>query len=256
MPKKMAQRVEYLKTQAELGITKHIGGLRATGILVRECGIGPGKKVLDVGCGIGLTASRIAKEHGCGVTGVDISPKMVEWARKNAREEGAEGMTEFLVADAQELPFRDGEFDAVICESVLAFVPDDRKAVGEFARVLKKGGYLGLNEATWIKEPTKEMIEYFQEYSDSRIEEEKTWRVLLKSAGLTETYAWSGKVGMLQEVRDRIALVGWKRILRAWWLLLTKYLWKPEYIKLMKESSRYPAKVMQYMGYGIYVGRK
>jgi ubiquinone/menaquinone biosynthesis C-methylase UbiE len=248
--------VEYLKTQAELGITKHIGGVRATETLVRECGIRPGMRVLDVGCGVGLTACRIAKGQKCRVTGVDISPKMIEWAKKNAREEGVEGMTEFLVADAQGLPFGDGEFDAVICESVLAFVQDDGKALFEFARVLKKGGFVGLTEATWVKKPTPEMVEYFRKYSGSRIEEEKTWRGLLTSAGLEETYSQSGRVGMLQEALDRIALIGWKRILRAWWLLLTKYLWKPEYMALMKESSRYPAKVMKYMGYGIYVGRK
>ena len=63
---------------AEIGLTKHMGGLKATEELIELCRIGEGSYVLDVGCGAGQTACYIAKTHGCSVMGVDISERMVE----------------------------------------------------------------------------------------------------------------------------------------------------------------------------------
>ena len=57
------------------------------------------------------------------------------------------------VADAQCLPFADRTFDAVICESVTAFVPGKLRAVAEYARVMRPGGYVGLAEGTWLTPP-------------------------------------------------------------------------------------------------------
>lgn len=53
---------------------------------------------------------------------------------------------EFHVADAQNLPFDDNQFDVVICESVNAFVPNRAKAASEYVRVIKSGGFLGMSE--------------------------------------------------------------------------------------------------------------
>jgi len=51
----------------------------------------------------------------------------------------------------------DAMFDVVVCESVLAFLPGREKAVDEFVRVAKPGGYIGISESTWIKEPSPEL---------------------------------------------------------------------------------------------------
>ena len=82
---------------------------------------------------------------------MDIRPAMVERSRERARREGLEGRVSFVVADAQALPFEDGPFDAVITESVTAFPADKQKAVREYARVARPGGYVGLNESTWLR---------------------------------------------------------------------------------------------------------
>ena len=88
------------------------------------CHIAKDKYVLEVGVGAGLTPRYIAKKHGCRVVGVDLSERMIDWARKRAQREGLEAQIEFKVADAQNLPFDDATFDVVMGASVLTFVPD------------------------------------------------------------------------------------------------------------------------------------
>ena len=73
--------------QAEVGLTKHLGGVGATETLIELCHIGEGKYVLDVGCGVGATPCFIAKRCGCRVVGVDISERMVERSKERARRE-------------------------------------------------------------------------------------------------------------------------------------------------------------------------
>ena len=104
--------------------------------------------------------------------GVDLSERMVEWARAQASREGLESRVEFRVADAQNLLFEDDRFDAVISESVLVFVPDREKAIHEYLRVSKPGGYISLNESTWLKTPVPEDVVRFlsQTFVGARLE--------------------------------------------------------------------------------------
>jgi len=144
---------------AEVGITKQQGGVGATEELIEFCHIGEGKYVLDVGCGAGVTPCLIAKRYGCQVVGVNINEGMVEKSEERTKREGVADRIDFKVADAQDLPFEDGLFDAVITESVTAFPEDKQRAVNEYVRVTKPGGYVGLNESTWVKvPPTPELV--------------------------------------------------------------------------------------------------
>jgi ubiquinone/menaquinone biosynthesis C-methylase UbiE len=138
---------------AEVGLTKHIGGLEATENLAQLCQIHKDSLVLDVGCGVGMTPCYLAKKVGCRVIGVDIKEKMIEQSKKRAYHRKVTDRVEFKVADAQDLPFNDGMFNAVITESVTAFPADKQKAVNEYARVTKSGGFVGLNESVWLKLP-------------------------------------------------------------------------------------------------------
>jgi SAM-dependent methyltransferase len=92
------------------------------------------KRVLDVGCGPGDLTLRFVQELGADVKAIDISERMVELA-------GALGI-DAQVADAEHLPFGDGEFDCVFAGWVLYHVPDLDRAIAECARVLKPGGRL------------------------------------------------------------------------------------------------------------------
>ena len=140
----------YFEVQAYWGMTKHMGGLRATDQLIDLCHITRDKYVLVVGCGVGVTLCYLAKKYVCKVVGIDLSAKMVDRSKERAKRADVDDKIEFRVADAQNLPFDDGTFDVVICESVNAFINDKPKAISEYVRVIKSGGYLGLNEVSWL----------------------------------------------------------------------------------------------------------
>ena len=145
----MKSQQTFFDFAAEVGVTKHIVGLEATEALIELCHIRAGKHVLDVGCGAGVTPSFIAKRYGCRVVGVDISDRMIERSNERANREQVADRVEFRVADVQDLPFDDDVFDAVITESVTSFPEDKQKAVNEYVRVTKPGGYVWLNESIW-----------------------------------------------------------------------------------------------------------
>ena len=149
----------YFDLQAFMGTTKHMGGFRSTQELIERLDIGQGDYVLDVGCGAGATAVYLAKEIGCRVMAVDLRQSMVELTRQRAEREDVLAKIETRQTDAVQLPFQDNEFDAVVCESVLTFVDDKQKAIAEFARAVKAGGGVGLNEQFWARPPTPEMLD-------------------------------------------------------------------------------------------------
>jgi ubiquinone/menaquinone biosynthesis C-methylase UbiE len=95
-------------------------------------------EVLEVAIGTGRNLDFYPP--GVRLTGIDLSPAMLERARQRARELGME--VDLREGDAQDLPSADGSFDTVVCTLALCNVPDDRKAVAEMKRVLKPGGRL------------------------------------------------------------------------------------------------------------------
>jgi ubiquinone/menaquinone biosynthesis C-methylase UbiE len=95
-------------------------------------------QVLEVAVGTGRNFPFYPQ--GVRLTGIDLSPAMLEIARERARELGME--VALREGDAQELPFPDESFDTVICTLSLCNIPDDRKAVAEMKRVLRPGGRL------------------------------------------------------------------------------------------------------------------
>jgi SAM-dependent methyltransferase len=92
------------------------------------------RRVLEVGCGMGNFAERVARKTSAEVIATDLSPRMVELAR----ERGLDAR----VADVQVLPFEDGEFDCAIANAMLYHVEDLDRALVELGRVLEPGGRL------------------------------------------------------------------------------------------------------------------
>ena len=113
----------------------------ATELVVRGAEVAPGMKVLDLACGTGEPALSLAKAVGANgrVVATDLVPEMLEFARQNAVSRGLDNI-EFHMADAEALPFADGEFDRVTCRFGIMFFPDVPKAMAEIRRVLKPGG--------------------------------------------------------------------------------------------------------------------
>jgi len=96
--------------------------------------------VLDAGCGLGGTARALATEHGCQVTGIDLTPEYVEIAKDLTHRIGLEGKCSFVTGSVLALPFADSTFDAAVTCHVGMNVPDRAAFYQEVARTLKPGG--------------------------------------------------------------------------------------------------------------------
>ncbi|WP_102144447.1 methyltransferase domain-containing protein [Mycobacterium hubeiense] len=100
-----------------------------------------GAAVLDIPCGGGLALRGMRARQEIRYVAADISPDMLERARRRAAALGHHGI-EFTKADIEHLLFADGEFDLCLCFNGLHCLPDPAAAVRELARVLKPGGRL------------------------------------------------------------------------------------------------------------------
>jgi len=109
--------------------------------------VSAGWKVLDVAAGNG-NAALAAARRGCEVVATDYVEGLLDRARRRADADGLTLTTK--VADAEDLPFADGTFDAALSTVGVMFTPDPRRAAGELVRVVRPGGRIGL--ANWTPE--------------------------------------------------------------------------------------------------------
>jgi ubiquinone/menaquinone biosynthesis C-methylase UbiE len=187
---------------------------------------------------------------------------MIERSKERAKREGVANRVEFRVADAQDLPFEDDIFDAVITESVTAFPEDKQRAVNEYARVTKPGGYVGLNESTWIKvPPPPELVAWASQDLGAHVKPltSDDWTGLLEDAGLTEIVVNVYEVRARKEAKEIVRRYGYGGMLRIIFRGLSLYARNPAYRRFVKEAREEgikPDNLKEYFGYGIYVGRK
>jgi len=128
---------------AVVGTTLQIVGER----LCEAVDIRSGEKVLDVAAGNG-NATLAAARHFADVTSTDYVETLLQQGEARAKAEGLP--VTFQVADAEALPFADQSFDVALSIFGVMFTPDQEKAAAELARVVKKGGRIGL--ASWTPE--------------------------------------------------------------------------------------------------------
>lgn len=137
----------------------------------------PVPSVLDVGCGTGVLSERLLGAFpSCRLTGVDLSPAMVERARARLA-----GRAEVREADAERLPFHDGAFDLVVCNDSFHHYPDPDRAAFQMWRVLRKGGALVLGDV-WQPAPARAVMNAWMPFShegDVRIYSEAELRAIL-----------------------------------------------------------------------------
>jgi SAM-dependent methyltransferase len=116
-------------------------------VLTQACGVRPGARVLDIAAGSGNAAIPAALA-GASVVASDLTPELMSAGQHRAGQQGAE--LEWRQADAEELPFADGEFDIVMSCLGIMFAPHHQASADELVRVCRPGGTIGL--LSWTPE--------------------------------------------------------------------------------------------------------
>lgn len=141
---------DYMAPGGEGNVDKMVRGLDLSG-----------KRVLDIGCGIGGPAFALARKYGAHVTGIDLEPQLVARATRRAAELRLSRETEFRTVKLGDLPFPDRSFDLVFTSGALTQTEDKAGIASECLRVLKPGG--GLTCYDWLKgdAPISDDMRYF-----------------------------------------------------------------------------------------------
>ncbi|WP_316528314.1 SAM-dependent methyltransferase [Kitasatospora brasiliensis] len=119
---------------------------RLTDVMAQRLRLGSGARLLDVGCGVGAPAVRIARRTGAEVTGIAVSREQIARADELAHTAGLRGQVSFRQADAMDLPYADASFDAVLAIESMPHMPDRGRVLREMRRVLRPGGRVVLTD--------------------------------------------------------------------------------------------------------------
>ncbi|WP_395474674.1 SAM-dependent methyltransferase [Saccharopolyspora spinosa] len=119
---------------------------RLTDLVAERTVLDGGVRLLDVGCGTGQPALRVARDNAIQITGITVSQVQVAIAADCARERGLSHRVDFSCVDAMSLPYPDNAFDAAWAMQSLLEMSEPDRAIREILRVLKPGGILGVTE--------------------------------------------------------------------------------------------------------------
>jgi ubiquinone/menaquinone biosynthesis C-methylase UbiE len=122
----------------------HVGGRQATVAFAEQFGAQSGMRLLDVGCGLGGAARYFASEHGCQVSGIDLSGEYVAVANALAALVGLGDRVSCQQGSALELPFAPGSFDGAYMFHVGMNIEDKSRLFRELRRVLVPSGVFGI----------------------------------------------------------------------------------------------------------------
>jgi SAM-dependent methyltransferase len=135
------------------------GGMDTVRRLITCTHLRPGLRVLHAGCNAGFLSRELARRSGAHVVGIDLSEAMVTAARARAAEEELSDLVSYQQADMRALPFDDNTFDVVLSGGALAFVAaDHRRAISEWARVVRPHGLLADAELFYASAPPVELL--------------------------------------------------------------------------------------------------
>jgi SAM-dependent methyltransferase len=158
-----------------------------------------GSRVLDVAGGTG-NAALAAARCGCDVTCTDYVPELLDRGRERAQAEGFS--IEFAVADAEDLPYADATYDAVVSVFGAMFAPNQPQAAAELVRVCRPGGLIAL--ASWT--PEGFLGEWFRTQAAH----------VPPPAGVPSPLAWGSEEGIVDLLGDGVSSIRTRRRTFTW----------------------------------------
>ena len=170
--------------------------------------LGEGQRVLDIGCGLGAPAVRMARRHGCEIAGINISREQIRQGREMIAREGMSDRVRIEHGDARKLPFAAGSFDAIVCVEVGGDIclsaADKQTLVGELARVLRPGGLVGFSDLALHSPPSKDDRRILRAvFYDDGSELVSDWPAIFSAVG----FAVSGQRCIIEQT-----LPTWERV--------------------------------------------
>ncbi|MGB9067037.1 MAG: methyltransferase domain-containing protein [Candidatus Acidiferrales bacterium] len=144
-------REQFTRTAQVFGdyaVASRVGEAERLARMVRA---GPADRAVDLACGPGTLALRLAR-HVRWICGLDLTPAILERARRTAAAEGLANL-EFAIGDAQSLPFPDASVDIAVTSYSVHHFPDPACTIGEMARVVRPGGRVGILDIVLPDDP-------------------------------------------------------------------------------------------------------
>jgi cyclopropane fatty-acyl-phospholipid synthase-like methyltransferase len=142
---------------------------RFTDYIISKLDLQPGQTLLDIGCGTGWPAIRLAHAKNCDVVGINISQTQLDIANARAQSENIQKNVHFTYADAQMLPYAAASFDAAWAIESMYHMTSHSQVLNEIARVLRKGGILLLADAVTSAPLTVEQKQLIQMYQANTV---------------------------------------------------------------------------------------
>jgi ubiquinone/menaquinone biosynthesis C-methylase UbiE len=197
---------------SSIGLTGHPGGRSATEQLASMCILQPGQRILVVGCGAGHTACYLAAEWRVRAIAFDFAFGMVRWTQYRALRKGVGKDVFCLQADAHMLPFPDNVFDGIFAESVTVLL-NKKRAIDEYLRVTKPGGFVADNEPTWKAAPPLSLLKVAQHRLRNSPDHvyalcAEEWRAVYERAGLQKVQVVVRPYALKTILRDFVRIEG------------------------------------------------
>lgn len=162
----------------------HVGGRLATVAFAEQFGPRPGMRLLDIGCGLGGAARYFAQEHGCRVTGIDLSAEYVNVTNALAARVGLDERVSCELGSALALPFEPESFDGAYMFHVGMNVEDKSKLFAEVRRVLAPSGLFGIYDVMRLADGELSFpVPWASGPESSFVADAASYRRLLQGAG-------------------------------------------------------------------------
>lgn len=202
-----------------MGEQIHVGGAEQTDVLAKKAGVdkaGKGYILLDICSALGGPARQLAEKYGIHIVGLDITPEIVEEAKKRTEGKPYADKIEYRIGSGLDIPSHTNTFDVVWGQDAWCYIRDKDRLIKETWRVLKSGGILAFTDWIWgpnmLNEAESDFLMEFMVFPDLQTLDgyakliENTGYQLIEKEDLGEEFAHHMDiyVGILQDNKQNI----------------------------------------------------